>query len=83
MGGSCFAKGNNNTLKVIKEFVRKNNLDCSIKLVGSLCQGRCKQGPNITIDGKSYERVDPANIIDILNSHLEQQAENFKNHSAA
>ena len=41
MGSACFAKGNQENLEYIKEFIEENGLDAEIKIVGSLCENRC------------------------------------------
>jgi NADH:ubiquinone oxidoreductase subunit E len=36
-------------------------------LSGHLCEGQCKSGPNVTINGKMYHEVDPIVIVGLLN----------------
>jgi len=70
MGSSCFSRGNNKTLEIIKEYLLQNKLENSVNLRGSLCEGNCKNGPNLSINGVSYDNVDKNSIIDILEHHL-------------
>jgi (2Fe-2S) ferredoxin len=44
-------------------------LDGEISVRGGLCHGKCKQGPNLTIDNVNYTRVDPNVCLDLLNRH--------------
>lgn len=47
--------------------------DCDdIDLVGCLCEGQCKDGPIITIDGICYRGVTPEALEDILRTHRER-----------
>jgi NADH:ubiquinone oxidoreductase subunit E len=70
MGSSCFSRGNNRTLAVLKDYIERNNLGERVSLKGSLCEGRCKQGPNLIVDGAPYDQVDWSTVIDILEYHL-------------
>ncbi len=58
MGSACFARGNAENIEFIEGYVKENNLDAKIELVGSRCEGNCAEGPNIFIDGKLYSNID-------------------------
>jgi NADH:ubiquinone oxidoreductase subunit E len=66
MGSSCFSRGNNKTLHLIKKYIDANELGEEIKITGSLCEGKCNCGPHITIDGKRYDNITPETAIDII-----------------
>ncbi|MBP7212538.1 (2Fe-2S) ferredoxin domain-containing protein [bacterium] len=51
MGSSCFARGNDKNLEFIKEYSAKKGLASKIELVGSRCENKCIDGPNILING--------------------------------
>ena len=38
MGSACFAKGNQENLEFIKQYIEENNLDSVITITGSLCE---------------------------------------------
>ena len=57
MGSACFAKGNQENLEFIKEYIDTNNLDAEITIVGALCENRCNEGPRVYIDGVEYTKV--------------------------
>jgi NADH:ubiquinone oxidoreductase subunit E len=67
MGSSCFSRGNSRNIEVIQDFFKTQSLPASVELSGHLCEGRCKSGPNIMINGKLYHEVDPIVIIALLN----------------
>lgn len=66
MGSSCFARGNEENLKIIESYISKNNLDVKIELIGTRCESQCASGPNIIIDNKIYSGVNTDNIGKIL-----------------
>lgn len=70
MGSSCFARGNERNLRLIEEFVARNNLDAEVALTGSCCEGRCSSGPNLVINGELFGNVDSEVLLDLLNSKL-------------
>lgn len=70
MGSSCFSRGNQENLQVVKDFLSENGLEEKVLLKGSRCEGECLRGPNITIDGKLFNGVGPDNILKILKKTL-------------
>jgi NADH:ubiquinone oxidoreductase subunit E len=67
MGSSCFSRGNSRNIEVVQDFLKTQNLPPAVELNGHLCEGQCKSGPNVTINGKMYHEVDPIVIIGLLN----------------
>lgn len=66
LGSSCFARGNEEHLNFIEDYVEENNLDAVIDICGSRCEGKCAQGPNITINGKLYSNITKEKLKEIL-----------------
>ena len=66
MGSSCFARGNFQNLTFLEDYIKENNLEAEIELVGAHCQERCEFGPNIYIDDKPYSEVDTDKLKQIL-----------------
>ncbi len=66
MGSACFAKGNQENLEYIKEFIETNGLDAEIKIVGSLCENKCSVGPRIYIDDIEHIQVTRGELIKLL-----------------
>lgn len=66
MGSSCFARGNEQNLKIIERYLKETGLDVEVKLSGSGCEERCSEGPNLMINGKRYSRVGRETLIDLL-----------------
>ena len=57
MGSACFAKGNQENLEFIKEYIEENNLDTKITIIGALCENKCNEGPRIYIDNVEHTQV--------------------------
>ena len=66
MGSACFAKGNQENLEYIKDFIEENGLDAKIKIIGSLCENKCSVGPRIYIDDVEHVQVTRAELIGLL-----------------
>ena len=66
MGSACFAKGNQENLEYIKEFIEENGLDAKIKIIGSLCENKCSVGPRIYINDVEHVQVTRAELIGLL-----------------
>lgn len=67
MGSSCFSRGNGKTMAAIKAYLKEHGLEGQVFFHGDLCTGNCAQGPILKIDDKTYEFVNPENVLDILN----------------
>jgi NADH:ubiquinone oxidoreductase subunit E len=68
MGSSCFSRGNNRNIEVVQGCLARLGSEAHVELAGHLCQGHCKLGPNLSIDGKSYHAVDPFVVARLLSA---------------
>lgn len=66
MGSACFAKGNQENLEAIKQYIEDNNLEADVTITGSLCENKCDVGPRIIVNGKEYTNVTADMIPDIM-----------------
>ena len=66
MGSACFAKGNQENLEFIKQYIEENNLDTEITITGSLCENKCDIGPRIIINNKEYMQLTIQDLEEIL-----------------
>lgn len=73
MGSSCFCRGNNRNAEVLQSFIRERDAGGRCKVSGHLCQGLCKQGPNLVLAGRAYHEVDPVSLMGLLNLHLKER----------
>ena len=69
MGSACFAKGNQENLEYIKEYIEENNLEADILIIGALCENKCEAGPRIIINEKEYTNVTKEQIKEVLDSY--------------
>ena len=68
MGSACFAKGNQENLECIKEYIDENGLDTEVSIVGALCENKCEKGPRIIINDVEYTNVTTEALKEILKS---------------
>ena len=73
MGSSCFSRGNSTNTQIIQKFIEENNLTESVQVRGCLCEGECKNGPNVRIDDKLFSHVYSEGLIDLLQHELLQE----------
>lgn len=66
MGSACFARGNAQNLEFLSEYIEEHNLDATIEIAGSRCNGECADGPNIIIDGIEHNNVDKQKIKELV-----------------
>ena len=79
MGSSCFSRGNDRILNLVKSFLDKNQLYEQVDFRGHLCKGKCNKGPNISIGDKEYHQISESSIRLILQEALEPLLPNNNN----
>ena len=70
MGSSCFSRGNNINAESIERFLEENKLSGKVEVRGCLCEGHCKEGPNIRINGELLQGIEPGMLFDLLQHKL-------------
>jgi len=70
LGSSCFARGNNDHINIIKTFIRKNCIEDKVVFIGDHCFQKCIEGPNLQVNGKIFHSVNPEKIQNILKEEL-------------
>ena len=68
----CFARGNSEILQAVENYLSEKGLSDSVELVGHLCLGKCKEGPNLRIDGTDYSAITPEEAIAHIAKALEE-----------
>ena len=70
MGSSCFSRGNKRNIRLVQEYIDTHRLSGKVVLKGHLCEGLCKDGPNLTLDGQVFNSIDPDCLQSFLDEHL-------------
>ncbi len=70
MGSSCFARGNQENLAFLEDYIKEHGIDANIELEGSRCENKCASGPNIYINGQEYNNVDIDKLKEILEKNV-------------
>ena len=70
MGSSCFARGNEENLEYIKEFLEETGAAGSVSLKGCLCSCNCNSGPNISINNDVFGSINTSNLKFLLNEKV-------------
>ena len=68
LGSSCFSRGSKQTVQMIKDYLKSNQLEDKVFFHGNHCYGNCEHGPIIKVDGKEFKNVGPENVIYLLDS---------------
>jgi NADH:ubiquinone oxidoreductase subunit E len=70
LGSSCFSRGNKDIVMFIKDYLKKNHLDDRVIFRGSRCMGNCSNGPNLTINDRTYGEITISNVEAILEKEI-------------
>jgi NADH:ubiquinone oxidoreductase subunit E len=70
MGSACFARGNNKNLAYLEKLQKENVLDINLELCGNRCENKCAIGPNIIINGKTYNKVTLKDLEYIISEYI-------------
>lgn len=73
MGSSCYSRGNQENLESIERYLSEKQINCSVDLRGSRCEGLCSEGPIVEINGQIHGGVNPAKIERLLDQQFPLQ----------
>ncbi len=76
LGSSCFSQGSNESLKALQEYISDHNLYDIVEITGSLCEGNCKEGPNVKINSDRHTGVTPGSLIDLVKFYIDSYVTN-------
>ena len=57
MGSACFAKGNQQNLEYIKNYLKEHDKENDVEITGALCENKCSDGPRVIINGVEHQNV--------------------------
>jgi NADH:ubiquinone oxidoreductase subunit E len=70
LGSSCFARGNQEIIRLVKKYIDKKNIGDRIEFKGDHCFNQCSLGPNMLVGDKLYQEITEKNIAAILDEAL-------------
>jgi len=70
MGSACFSRGNLKTLELIQGYLKDHRLEREVAVTGTLCQDRCRQGPNVNLQGECFCGLEPKAVLELLEERL-------------
>jgi len=70
MGSACFSRGNLRTLDLVQRWLRDQGLEGEVQVTGTLCQDRCRTGPNVTVQGECFCGLEPRAVLELLEERL-------------
>jgi len=74
MGSACFSRGNLKNLELVQRYLKDHGLEREVNVTGTLCQDRCRQGPNVTLQGECFCGLEAKAILELLEERLGQAA---------
>ena len=70
LGSSCFARGNQELISIIRRYVNRKLIEDKVDFKGDHCFSNCSEGPNMMIDNRLFEHVTSENIESMLDEGL-------------
>ncbi len=61
-----FCKGKRRKFRLLEQYIKENNLEAEIEVIGSRCENICTHGPNVIIDGVQHYGVDKKKLKELL-----------------
>lgn len=72
IGSSCFVKGSNEVVELLKNYIAEHHLEEKVQLKGAFCMGQCTKGLGIKVNGKILEGATLYNVVDLLEPELRE-----------
>jgi NADH:ubiquinone oxidoreductase subunit E len=71
VGSSCHIKGSPEIVELLQHYIKENDLEEEITLVGSFCIGKCNRvGVTIQVDDDIHVGITRDNFKDFFNEHV-------------
>jgi NADH-quinone oxidoreductase subunit G len=76
LGTNCYLKGSQEVLNTLLYHVQATGLENQIDVRAAFCMEECEHGPNAMVDGEHVHQCLAANIIELLDNHVETEEKN-------
>ncbi len=70
LGSSCFARGNQELIPMVRRYIARKQLEDKVDFKGDHCFNHCSLGPNMMIGDKIYQHLTTGNIESMLDDGL-------------
>ncbi len=70
LGSSCFARGNQEIIPLIKKYIERKCLEDKVMFIGDHCMGNCSEGPNMYIGKCLFKKINKESIEALLDEGL-------------
>jgi NADH:ubiquinone oxidoreductase subunit E len=70
LGSSCFARGNQEIIPIIKKYIEKKNISDRVEFKGDHCFSNCSNGPNLYVGTTLYQNINIKNLNKLLDQAL-------------
>lgn len=70
LGSSCFARGNQEIISLVKKYIEKKKIGDKVEFKGDHCFGYCTEGPNMIIGDKLFHNINESNLNQTLDDAL-------------
>lgn len=59
-------------VSLVQKYIRIHQMEDKVEFSGDHCCNKCVEGPNIKIEGKSFHKISPESIEQILKQELSE-----------
>jgi NADH:ubiquinone oxidoreductase subunit E len=70
LGSSCFARGNQDIIPLIKKYIERKNINDKVEFKGDHCFSNCNNGPNMYIGTTLFQQINKNNLNKVLDQAL-------------
>ncbi len=70
LGSSCFARGNQDLIPMIRRYIARKQIEDKVNFKGDHCFNHCSLGPNMMIGDKLFHHITTENIESMLDDGL-------------
>lgn len=62
VGSSCYVKGSNQVVSLVKEMIAENHWEDKVTLKGAFCMQMCSEGLGVRVNGKPLKKLGLHNV---------------------